>query len=91
VERAALDPASGRYAAAYLDRISRASRNALENGRRLGDLDEGPDLDELAAFFTTALVGVAACIRAEAPPEQLHATSRVVASVLDAQRSATQA
>jgi TetR/AcrR family transcriptional repressor of nem operon len=83
VERAALDPASGRYVAAYLRRISRAFRNALENGRRTGDLDETADLGELAAFLTTALIGVAACIRAEAPAEQLHATSRVVASLLD--------
>ena len=37
VERGALDPASGRYAAAYLSRINRAFRHALENGRRAGD------------------------------------------------------
>ena len=84
VERAALDPASGRFAAAYLDRITRAFRNALGNAAGAGELDEGANLDELAAFLTTALIGVAACIRAEAPPEQLHATSRVVSNVLDA-------
>ena len=83
VERAALDPASGRFVAAYLDRITRAFRNALANGRQTGDLDETTDLDELAAFFTTALIGIAACIRAEATPEQLHAASRVATSVLD--------
>ncbi|NIN49266.1 MAG: TetR/AcrR family transcriptional regulator, partial [Gemmatimonadales bacterium] len=32
VERGALDPASGRFATAYLDRINRAFRHALENG-----------------------------------------------------------
>ena len=88
VERGALDPASGRYVAAYLDRISRAFRNALENGRRRGELNESADLEGLAAFLTTALIGVAACIRAEAPPEQLHATSTVVSSILDAHRPA---
>ena len=41
VERAALDPASGRYVAAYLDRIARAFRHALENGRHAGELDGG--------------------------------------------------
>jgi TetR/AcrR family transcriptional repressor of nem operon len=87
VERGALDPASGQYVAAYLDRITRGFRNALENGRRAGDLDEGADLDALAAFFTTALIGVAACIRAAAPPEQLHAASRVATSILDAHRT----
>ena len=38
VERGALDPASGEHVAAYLERISRAFGNALENGRRSGDL-----------------------------------------------------
>jgi hypothetical protein len=47
-------------------------------------MHEAADLDELAAVFTTALIGVAACIRAEAPPEQLQAASSVATSVLDA-------
>ena len=83
VERGALDPASGEYVASYLDRITRAFKNALENGTHAGELDEAVNLDELAAFLTTALIGVAACIRAEAPPEQLHATSKMVANILD--------
>ena len=73
VERGALDPGSARHVAAYLERLTRAFRHALENARRDGDIDEASDLDELAAFFTTALIGVAACIRAEAPPEQVRA------------------
>ena len=88
IERGPLDPASGKYVTAYLERITRAFRNALGNGRHQGDLDATADLDELAAFFTTALIGVAACIRAEAPSEQLHAASRVAASVLDMHRPA---
>jgi TetR/AcrR family transcriptional repressor of nem operon len=88
VERGPLDPASGQYVTAYLDRITRAFRSALENARRAGDLDETADLDELAAFLTTALIGVAACIRAEAPPSQLHAAGRVVSSMLDTHRPA---
>ena len=88
VERAALDPASGEFAAAYLDRINRAFRHALENGQRAGDLDETANLDGLAAFLTTLLIGVAASIRAEAPPEQLHATSRAVSDILDLHRPA---
>jgi TetR/AcrR family transcriptional repressor of nem operon len=85
VERGALDPASGQYVAAYLDRLDRAFRNALRNGQRSGDIDQAADLDELAAFFTTALIGIAACIRAEAPSQQLHAASRVATRMLDAQ------
>ena len=84
VERGALDPASGRHVAAYLERLTRAFRHALDNGQRSGEIAATADLDELAAFFTTALIGVAACIRAEAPPEQVHAASRVATSVLDA-------
>ena len=82
VERGALDEASGQYTAAYLARINAAFRNALGNARHSGDLGPKTDVDELAAFFTTALVGVAASIRAEASPAQLHATSGVIATVL---------
>jgi TetR/AcrR family transcriptional repressor of nem operon len=84
VERAALDPGAGRYVAAYLDRLTRAFRHALNNGQQSGQLDPHADLDELAAFFTMALIGVVACIRAEAPPEQVRAACRVATSVLDA-------
>lgn len=89
VERSALDPASGRYVVAYLNRLTKAFRHALENGVLSGELDESADLDELAAFLTTSLIGVAACIRAEAPSQQLHAAARVATSVLDAHRPAT--
>ena len=88
VERAALDPASGRFATAYLNRITQAFRNALENARTAGELDERADLDELAALLTTAFIGIAASIRAQAAPEQLHATSRAIATMLDAHRTA---
>ena len=86
VERAAVDPASGRHVAAYLERLRRAFNGALENGRRDGDIDPGAVLDQLAAYFTTALVGVAACIRAEAPAEQVRAACDVTTSVLELHR-----
>jgi TetR/AcrR family transcriptional repressor of nem operon len=84
VERAALDAGSQHHVAAYLERLTAAFRHALTNARRSGAIDRDIDLDELAAFFTTALIGVAACIRAEAPPEQVQAACRVATSVLDA-------
>lgn len=90
VERGALDPASGRYVAAYLERINTAFHNALSNAVRDGDLVEAADVDTLAAFLTTTLIGVAASIRAEAPPEQLHATSRMVSAMLDTHRNPAQ-
>jgi hypothetical protein len=83
VERAALDPASGRFAAKYLERINRAFLNALSNARSSGVITESTDVEELAAFLTTALIGVAASIRAQAPPEQLHATSRAIGKMLE--------
>lgn len=86
VERAAIDEASGRFVDAYLARIHRAFSHALANGRTTGAISRDADLDELAGFLTTTLVGIAACLRAEAPSDQLHATSRVVASVLDDSR-----
>ena len=55
----------------------------LENGRRSGDLGDTADLDQLAAILTTLLIEVVGSIRAEAPPEQLHATSRAVSNILD--------
>ena len=86
VERAALDPGSKRYVNAYLDRLTRAFRHALDNAARDGEVDAlgDVDLDELAGFFTVSLIGVAACIRAEAPPEQVRAACRVATSVLEA-------
>ncbi|MGI9528444.1 MAG: TetR/AcrR family transcriptional regulator [Acidimicrobiia bacterium] len=89
VERGALDAASEKHVAAYLARLTRAFRRALENARQAGDIDESIDTDQYAAFFTTALIGVAACIRAKAPPEQVRAASEVATSVLDLNNPAT--
>lgn len=44
------------------------------------------DVDDLAAFLTTTFIGVAASIRAQAPPAQLHATATAISSVLDTHR-----
>ena len=84
VERAALDAGAGRYVAAYLDRLTNAFRHALSNGQQSNQLDPNADLDELAAFFTMALIGVVACIRAKAPPEQVRASCRIATSILHA-------
>jgi TetR/AcrR family transcriptional repressor of nem operon len=91
VERGALDPGTGLYVAAYLARLTRAFRHALDNAQRSGEIDDTVDLDELGAFFTTALIGVAASIRAEAPPEQVQAACRVATSTLDAHHPGTRA
>jgi len=83
VERAALDPGSGRHVDAYLERLTTAFRHALHNGQRAGEINSAANVDELAAFFTMSLIGVAACVRAEANSEQIQAACRVATSLLD--------
>ena len=83
VERGALDPGSGRYVAAYLERINQAFQHALSNANKSGEIDPAVDLDEMAGFLTTALIGMAASVRAEAPPAQLWAAYKVVTGVIE--------
>ncbi|MEM7141691.1 MAG: TetR/AcrR family transcriptional regulator [Actinomycetota bacterium] len=78
VERAALDPGAARHVANYLERLTNAFRHALANGQRAGDIAADADLDGLAAFFTSSLIGVAACIRAEADSAIVHAACDVI-------------
>lgn len=84
VERGALDPGSGRYVAAYLERLTQAFRHALMNAQQTGEIDPYADLDAVAGFLTTSLIGMAASIRAKAPPAQLWATYKIVIGVVDA-------
>jgi uncharacterized membrane protein len=44
----------------------------------------------VTVVFTMALIGVVACIRAEAPPGQVRAACRVATSTLDAHHPAAQ-
>ncbi len=83
VERGALDPGARRHVAAYLQRLTDAFRHALGNARHDGQLADDADLDALAAYLTTSLIGVAACIRAEAPPAQVKAACDVATGLLD--------
>jgi TetR/AcrR family transcriptional repressor of nem operon len=85
VERAALDPGARRHVDAYLARLNRAFRHALGNASRAGELNTAVDLEELAAFFTMSLIGVAAIIRAGAPPALVQSACRVATGVLDCQ------
>ncbi len=82
VERAALDPGSAIFVDAYLERLSRGFRNALENAARDGDVDGDANLDDLAAHFVNAVVGISALLRANATAEQMHAAGRGATSML---------
>lgn len=82
VERAALDPGSAKFVNAYLDRLTKGFRNALENARRDGDVSFEADLDDLAAHFVNSVVGISALLRAKAAPEQMYAVGRGATSLL---------
>ena len=84
VERAALDPGARRFVEAYLDRLAAAFRHALGNAQRAGDVAPSANLDDLAAFLTMALIGVAALVRAEASPAQVRAACAVTTDLLAA-------
>ena len=88
IERAVLDPASGDRVDAYYDRLTTAFRSALEAGQQAGEIGATADLDDLAAFFTMALVGIATLAKGRADPDQIHAATRVATSVLDTHQPA---
>jgi TetR/AcrR family transcriptional repressor of nem operon len=83
VERGTLDPGSLPYVDAYLQRLEDAFRGALANAVESEEIDSTTDVDRLAAFFTMALIGVAALVRAEAPPSRVRAACDVATSLLD--------
>lgn len=86
VERAALDPGSARLVDAYLERLTKGFRNALENARADGDVGAQADLNDLAAFFAMSVVGISALLRAKATPDQIYAASRGVMNVFNRHR-----
>ncbi len=83
VERGAIDPRCGQYVDGYFARLTNSFRNALENARQSGDIGGAVDTEEMAAFLTTAMIGIAASIRAEAPAEQIWSTYNVVERTLE--------
>lgn len=82
VERAALDPGSAKFVDAYMERLHSAFQAALKRAKAEGDLDESKEVDDLAAHFVNAVVGISALLRAKATPEMMFAASRGVVSVL---------
>ena len=82
VERAALDPRSAKFVDAYLERLSKGFRNALENAHDDHDVKNDANLDDLAAHFVNSVVGISALLRAKATPEQMYAAGRGATSVL---------
>lgn len=82
-ERAALDPRCAKYVDAYLERLQKGFRNALENARDKGQLNTDASIDDLVAHFVNAVVGISVLLRANASPELMFAASRGIVSPLE--------
>ena len=81
-ERTVLDPACGDHVDDYFDRLTGAFGNALQNGKRTGEINKAADIDDLAAFFTMALIGIATLAKGRAQPALIRAATRVVTDSL---------
>ena len=46
-------------------------------------IDFSTNLDEMAGFLTTALIGIAASVRAEAPPAQVWSSYKIVTGLVE--------
>ena len=83
IERAVLETSSGDRVDAYFDRLTAAFRSALDHARRTGEISAQANIDDLAAYFTMALIGIAALAKGHANPDQIHAACRVTIATLD--------
>ena len=79
-----LEDSTGQHVDAYFGRLDAAFGNAVGNAVRTGELAADTDVDELAAFFTMALLGIATLAKGRAQPTQIEAATRVAMTVLDA-------
>ena len=84
VERVTLEDSTGQHVDAYFGRLDAAFGNAVGNAVRTGELAADTDVDELAAFFTMALLGIATLAKGRAQPTQIEAATRVAMTVLNA-------
>ena len=84
MERVTLDPGTGEYVDAYFGRLTAAFRGPLANAQSAGDLSASADIDDLAAFYVMALVGIATLAKGKADPDQIEAATNVALGVLDA-------
>lgn len=84
-ERAVLAPSTGAHVDAYFGRLTSAFGAALANSQRAGQLNACAPVDDLAAFLTMTLVGIATLAKGRADPDQIHGACRVAMGVLDQQ------
>jgi TetR/AcrR family transcriptional repressor of nem operon len=83
VELGPTDPSGAGFVQRYFERLSGAFLSALENARERGELRDGVDPREEAAFFTAALLGVFVMLRARAPTAVIRSAAEVVSGHLE--------
>jgi len=82
-ERGSLDLCIGPVIDNYYKRIHRGFQNTLKNFARSFDNENHIDVQSIAQFLTTALIGLATSVRAKAPPQQLRGTCKFIETYLD--------
>lgn len=82
-ERGSLDSCIGPAIDRYYERINSGFQQALKNYAISNGEKSQIDIPRTAAFLTTALIGMATSVRAEAPASQLLRTCRFIDRYID--------
>ena len=77
VERAPTDRGSRQHVHTYVERISAAFQNALDNGCASGDLAASIDTQAQARFLTSHVLGQFALIRANVAPDVVESAASI--------------
>lgn len=82
-ERGSLDSCIGPAIDRYYERINKGFQHALKNYASSMKKANQIDVNSIAGFLTTTLIGMATSVRAEAPRQQLQATCRFIETYMD--------
>lgn len=82
-ERGSLHACIGPAIDHYYERINNGLKHALKNYVSSQKKAKQIDVNSIAGFLTTTLIGMATSARAEAPRQQLQATCRFIETYLD--------
>lgn len=77
VEFGPSNPGGHEFVERYLNRLSSAFLNALENAKQAGDLDDSVRVGEEANFFTASVLGMFVMLRAKAQPKLVSDVAKV--------------
>ncbi len=82
VERAANDRATRPFVDRYVQRMTSAFQNALDNAQQANEIGAKVDTLAEARFFTSAVLGIAVLVRAKAAPAIADGAAQVILSHL---------